>query len=131
MINMTGVRIAAELEVALVDGCSQEGAVVTKLGFPFDYRDIEYEFENIGTVLSTAVDVIGGMVIERERKNLVKLLKDGIAMEVDSLICENFRKMEDEKEAVNDQDPGGSLYNDKFFNNLLKTEGGPELIRDR
>merc|ERR1719233_522300 len=52
-------------------------------------------------------------------------------MEVDSLICDNFRKMEDEKEAVNYQDPGGSLYNDKFFNNLLKTEGGPELIRDR
>jgi len=131
VINMTGVRIAAELEVALVDGCGKEGAVVTKLGFPFDYQDIKYEFENIGTVLSTAVDVIGGLVIERERKNLVKLLKDGIAMEVNSLICDNFRKMEDEKEAVDDEDPGGSLYKDKVFNNLLKAEGGSELIRDR
>jgi len=130
-INMTGVRIAAELEVALVTGCGQEGAVVTELGFPLSYRDINFKFENIGTILGTAVDVIGGLLIERERKNLVKLLKDGIAYEVKSLICETFNKIENEKEAVDTKSRESPIFHDQFFTQLLEKEGGSGLIRDR
>ena len=130
-INMTSVRIAAELEVALVSGCGQEGAVVTELGFPLSYRDINFKFENIGTVLGTAVDVIGGLLIERERKNLVKLLKDGIAYEVKSLICETFNKIENEKEAVDTKSRESPIFHDQFFTQLLEKEGGSGLIRDR
>jgi len=130
-INMTGVRIAAELEVGLVTGCGKQGAVVTDLSFPFTYADIQFEFENIGAVLGTAVDVIGGLVIERERKNLVKLLKDGISSEVESLICENFKKVEDVREHVDTEVTEGPVSYDKMFNSLLETEGGSKLIRDR
>lgn len=130
-INMTGVRIAAELEVGLVSGCGQQGATVTDLSFPFTYTDIQFEFENIGTVLGTAVDVIGGLVIERERKNLVKLLKDGISSEVESLICENFNKVEDVREYVDTEVTEGPVSYDKMFNSLLEKEGGSKLIRDR
>jgi len=130
-INMTGVRISAELEVGLVRGCGQEGAVVTHLKFPLGYRDINFEFENIGTVLGTAVDVIGGIVIERERKNLVKLLKQGIAAEVQSLICENFEKLAGEKHHVDTDVEKGPVSYDHFFRSILDKEGGSELVRDR
>jgi len=130
-INMTSVRIAAELEVALVNGCGQEGAVVTEIKFPFSYREINFDFENIGTVLGTAVDVIGGLVIERERKNLVKLLQDGIASEVKTLICEDFVKLAGESEHVDTKVSRGSISNDKFFKGILEKEGGSKLIRDR
>ena len=128
---MTSVRIAAELEVALVNGCGQEGAVVTEIKFPFSYREIDFDFENIGTVLGTAVDVIGGLVIERERKNLVKLLQDGIASEVKTLICEDFVKLAGESEHVDTKVSRGSISNDKFFKGILEKEGGSKLIRDR
>jgi len=130
-ITMSGVRIAAELGVGLVSGCKQEGGVVTQLSFPFSYRDIEFEFENIGTVLSTAVDAIGGWLIDRERENLVKILKAGIANEVQSLICDDFVKYEDEKTHVNMKAIQGPVAYDKLYKDLLMEEGGSELIRDR
>eukprot|EP00092_Neocalanus_flemingeri_P026595 GFUD01028824.1.p1 GENE.GFUD01028824.1~~GFUD01028824.1.p1 ORF type:complete len:560 (+),score=164.45 GFUD01028824.1:83-1762(+) len=129
-INLTNVRVAAELEVALVTGCGQEGAVVTELKFPFSYREIDFKFENIGTVLATAVDIIGGLVIERERTNLVKLLKEGIASEVKSLICADFLKLNAEAEHV-DTNVISPIYYDTFFKGILEKEGGSDLIRDR
>lgn len=130
-IKMTGVRISAELEVALANGCGQEGAVVTEIKFPLLYKKIDFDFENIGTVLGTAVDVIGGLVIERERRNLVNILKDGITTEVKSLICEDFVKLDGKSKPVKTEVSEGAVHYDKFFKEILEKEGGSKLIRDR
>ena len=78
-INITNARIRGDLRVEMVEGCSEEagevGAVVTKIKFPFSYRDLQFEFTNIPTVLGAAVDVLGSWIIDYERETLVSLIR--------------------------------------------------------
>ena len=70
------------------------GAVVTNIHFPLEYREIQFEFDNIGSVLSTAMDVIGDVVVENERRKLAKLIEDLLQSEVVSIVCQLSRKSE-------------------------------------
>ena len=51
------------------------------------YRDIKFKFENIGSVLGTAVDILGGLLIEQERAGLAARLLAALESEVPSLVC--------------------------------------------
>ena len=128
-INMTGVRVRAELKVDMVRECN--GAVVTSISFPLAYRDIDFEFENIGTVLGVGVDILGELIIRREKENLVRLVREGIGREVRSLVCKERGKGGFGKPLLVDTlDPTSPAYRDTVFKEVLNREG-IVLIRDR
>ena len=77
-INITRARIRADLQVELVGGCDETGnvsPVVTKIEFPFSYRDLEFKFDNLGSTVAAAVEGLGGWVIEYQRSLLVNLIR--------------------------------------------------------
>jgi len=88
-INMTSAEIRCELVLETVSGCDDpENLVVKSIEFPLDYGDIEFQFDNIGLVLSTVVDHLAKNIVENQKEVLVQLIRDGIKAEVRSLICE-------------------------------------------
>ena len=77
-IAITGARVRCELVVELVRGCGEEGeatAAITHITFPFSYRDIDFQFSNLGSVLGAAVEGLGGWVIDYLRGQLVGLIR--------------------------------------------------------
>ena len=77
-INITKARIRADLRVELVGGCMEDrevSPVITKIEFPFSYRDLQFKFDNLGSTLAAAVEGLGGWVIEYQRSLLVNLIR--------------------------------------------------------
>ena len=77
-INITKARIRADLRVELVGGCVEDrevSPVITKIEFPFSYRDLQFKFDNLGSTLAAAVEGLGGWVIEYQRSLLVNLIR--------------------------------------------------------
>ena len=86
---MTNVVIECHLNLETVEGCGRENdVVVTSIEFPLNYDDITFDFVNIGTVLSTVVDVLGHTIIENQREKLVNIIKEKMRSEVASLVCD-------------------------------------------
>ena len=81
--------IECHLNLETVEGCGRENdVVVTSIEFPLDYDDITFDFVNIGTVISTVVDVLGHTIIENHRERLVNIIKQKMRSEVASLVCD-------------------------------------------
>ena len=77
-INITRARIRADLRIELVGGCtenSEVSPVITKIEFPFSYRDLQFKFDNLGSTVAAAVEGLGGWVIEYQRSLLVNLIR--------------------------------------------------------
>ena len=77
-INITRARIRADLRVEMVGGCmenSEVSPVITKIEFPFSYRDLQFKFDNLGSTVAAAVEGLGGWVIEYQRTLLVNLIR--------------------------------------------------------
>jgi len=131
MINMKNAEIICELHVDLVTGCSdnkdRESPVVTKINFPMDYETVKFDFQNIGPVLGTAVDIIGRIVIDSEKEALIAIIREGIARESPGLICDTWKEIEEGL-------PYSSRYHfqdtDQEWNAILSRVGG-NLQRDR
>ena len=69
--------------------CKFPSTLYASVRIPFRYKNINFNFTNIGTVMGAAVDVFGGALLNRERQNLVVLIKTLIQSEVESLICQS------------------------------------------
>ena len=102
-----------------------------EIKIPWRYSDIHFDFHNIGSVMGTVVDVFGGALIERERQNLLGLIKKLIQSEVKSLICEEKVASQEELSSplrINEDD--WPAYDWKFLR-FLQKERDSELVRDR
>ena len=99
---------------------------------PFWYKNINFHFNNIGSVMGTVVEVFGGALINRERQNLVKLIKKFIQSEVESLVCESGITRQDDLASPlwlnNNYYP---VIQDKEFLYFLQRERDSQLFRDR
>ena len=99
---------------------------------PFRYRNINFQFNNIGSVMGTVVEVFGGALIDRERQNLVRLIKKLIQSEVESLICESGIAYRDDLSSPlwlnNNYYP---VIQDREFLYFLRRERDSQLFRDR
>ena len=120
-ISLEQVTLGLEVAVSM----TETGAEVTDIYFPLEYTDIEFEFDNIGEVVGTALDVIGEVIVENERRKLSDIIKNMIETEVPSLVS----TIEDDAltELIR-EDP--IPFFDSFFRNILRREK-KELIRDR
>ena len=82
--------------------------------------------------MTTVVEVFGGALINRERLNLVKLIKTFIQSEVESLICESGITSQDDLSSPfwldNNYYP---VIQDREFLYFLRRERNSELFRDR
>jgi len=132
-INITKARIRADLRVELVGGCVEDrevSPVITKIEFPFSYRDLQFKFDNLGSTLAAAVEGLGGWVIEYQRSLLVNLIREYIGSEVASFVCSSYERVGLEGSIVDTEDWDSPVWTDSRFKYLLNLEGKP-LIRDR
>jgi len=132
-INITRARIRADLRVELVAGCvenSEVSPVITKIEFPFSYRDLQFKFDNLGSTVAAAVEGLGGWVIEYQRTLLVNLIRAYIGSEVASFVCSSYERVGLESSMVDTEDWESPVWTDSRFKHLLHLEGKP-LIRDR
>jgi len=132
-INITRARIRADLQVELVGGCDETGnvsPVVTKIEFPFSYRDLEFKFDNLGSTVAAAVEGLGGWVIEYQRSLLVNLIREYIGSEVATFVCSSYERVGIDKSIVDTEDWESPIWRDSRFKYLLNLEEKP-LIRDR
>jgi len=132
-INITRARIRADLRVELVGGCTEDGKVspvITKIEFPFSYRDLQFKFDNLGSTVAAAVEGLGGWVIEYQRSLLVNLIRAYIGSEVASFVCSSYERVGVEGSIVDTEDWESPVWTDSRFKYLLHLEGKP-LIRDR
>merc|ERR1719370_396886 len=132
-INITRARIRADLQVELVGGCDETGnvsPVVTKIEFPFSYRDLEFKFDNLGSTVAAAVEGLGGWVIEYQRSLLVNLIREYIGSEVATFVCSSYERVGIDRSIVDTEDWESPIWRDSRFKYLLTLEEKP-LIRDR
>ena len=81
------------MKMAKIDLSWQKiGALVKDIHFPLFYREIQFEFDNIGNVMSTAMDVIGDLMVENERNKLATIIKQNLQSEVPSIVCDVAQK---------------------------------------
>ena len=82
--------------------------------------------------MGTVVEVFGGALINRERQNLVKLIKKFIQSEVESLVCESGITRQDDLASPlwlnNNYYP---VIQDREFLYFLQRERDSQLFRDR
>jgi len=125
-IKLKDTVITTTLSVDLVTGCQdnqyQESAVVTEIDFPLEYGSVEFDFENLGSVLSVAVDVVGRIVIDSQKEALVAIIKDGIARESPGLICDTWKKMSSSRLPLSSR--FHYKHNDHQWNAILSREAG-------
>ena len=132
LITINNVTISLETEVELARGCGQEGAMVREISIAWRYGQIQFEFNNIGSVMGTVVDVFGGALIERERLKLLTQIKALIQSEVKTLICQGeISALEDLISPLEVDQYEGPLFYDKNFRDFLQRESQSQLIRDR
>ena len=119
-ITLKDVILGVEVGVEL----TETGAVVTEIFFPLEYSKIQFEFDNIGDVIGTVLDVIGDVIVEAQRQKLVTIVKSYIEAEVPSLVtAQNYT-------FIPNKDPIPSY--DSFFKYVLRREGSSkDLVRDR
>jgi len=88
-VDMTGAKFKVEIGMDTVDGCNKtENLIISRMALPLEYLTVNFDFENIGSVLGSVVSVIGEMSLEFSKGIIVDLLKDAVKSEVDTLICE-------------------------------------------
>lgn len=122
-ISLEDVKLGVEVSLGLGSWCDDGGVEVTSIRFPLHYKNIEFEFDNIGSVLGAALDIIGDVVVENERLKLVSMVQELILTEVPSLVCkeEKFQSTFLENDLPQ--------YDIKYMNILAKE--GSNLVRDR
>jgi len=92
-VDMQGAKLQVEIGMDAVDGCNKTGDVVfTKIAFPILYDEINFQFDNLGTVLDSAISIIGEMALDLSKGMLVDVVKDQLKAEVDTLLCETGQK---------------------------------------
>ena len=121
-IQLEEVKLGVEVVVGPGSACDG-GAVISAIHFPLEYGDIVFEFDNIGPVIGAALDVVGGVLVETERRKLAALIRSLIGTEVASLVCG----------AGAGGGPAGDTlpHYDTTFQQLLLAEQGRGLRRDR
>ena len=121
-IQLEHVKLGVEVVVGPGSACDG-GAVISAIHFPLEYGDIVFEFDNIGPVIGAALDVVGGVLVETERRKLADLIRSLIGTEVASLVCG----------AGAGGGPAGDTlpHYDTTFQQLLLAERGRGLRRDR
>ena len=121
-IQLEHVKLGVEVVVGPGSACDG-GAVISAIHFPLEYGDIVFEFDNIGPVIGAALDVVGGVLVETERRKLADLIRSLIGTEVASLVCG----------AGAGGGPAGDTlpHYDTTFQQLLLAEQGRGLRRDR
>jgi len=117
--------LGLEVSLGIGSGCQNDpGALVKDIHFPLFYREIQFEFDNIGNVMSTAMDVIGDLMVENERNKLATIIKQNLQSEVPSIVCDVAQKSLIEE-------PDKIPYFDQIFQNILNKEKySSELFRD-
>ncbi|XP_023329327.1 uncharacterized protein LOC111702036 isoform X2 [Eurytemora carolleeae] len=124
-ISMKNVRIVCELHIDLVEACSdKDNAVITRISFPLQYENVHFNFQNIGSILGTVVDVLGRIVIENQKNALVTLITEGIARESPGLLCGSRYSNYPKEPQLNE------LHPDQDWNTIINRQGGL-LYRDR
>ena len=82
-----------------VNGCGgDKNLIITDIELPLDYQDVVFDFTNIGTVLGAIVGTIGNIALSFSQGLIVDMVKQNVANEVPTLLCEsaihNTTKME-------------------------------------
>ena len=65
-ISLEDIKLGVEVSLGLGSWCDDGGVEVTSIRFPLHYKNIEFEFDNIGSVLGAALDIIGDVVVNNE-----------------------------------------------------------------
>merc|ERR1712200_292707 len=87
-ISLTNAKFKIELGMDTVNGCNRTSDLIfTYLGFPLDYDAVEFNFANLGGVLSSVVGIVGGMAISLSETAVVDAVKNVLKSEVDTLLC--------------------------------------------
>ena len=69
-------------------GCgTEDGVIISDIGFPLKYDDITFNFENLGAFLNTVVNGVGVYLIESNQETIVNAVKSEIKKHANSLIC--------------------------------------------
>jgi len=89
IVDMTGAKLKMEIGLETVDGCERkEDLILNKVRLPLDYEDVEFDFKNIGTVLSGVVNVIGEMALQFSEDTLIDVINDAVRKEIPTFLCE-------------------------------------------
>ena len=96
---MTGAKFNVVVKMDTVNGCgSDKNMIITDIELPLDYKDVLFEFTNIGTVLGAIVGTIGNIALSFSQGLIVDMVKQNVGNEVPTLLCEsglqNTTKME-------------------------------------
>jgi len=69
-------------------GCgTEDGVIISDIGFPLKYDDITFNFENLGAFFNTVVNGVGVYLIESNQQAIVNKVKSEIKKHANSLIC--------------------------------------------
>eukprot|EP00088_Acartia_fossae_P009024 TRINITY_DN14353_c0_g1_i1.p1 TRINITY_DN14353_c0_g1~~TRINITY_DN14353_c0_g1_i1.p1 ORF type:complete len:408 (+),score=95.79 TRINITY_DN14353_c0_g1_i1:87-1310(+) len=91
-IKLTNATVTPTLMVNSTEenkfGCGEGGgSVVLDIAMPITWSNLYVEFDNIGSVVNSIINIAAVAMINSQEKNLIGLMKDKIKEEVNSLIC--------------------------------------------
>ena len=90
-ISMEGTKFVIVVKMDTITGCEADKNLILKeVELPLEYSSVNFDFTNIGSVLGTIVDSIGALALSFSQGIISSSLKEVIAAEVPSLICQNF-----------------------------------------
>jgi hypothetical protein len=98
-IDMTGAKFNVVVKMDTVYGCGKDkNMIITDIELPLNYQEVVFDFTNIGTVLGAIVGTIGNIALSFSQDLIVNVVKQNVAKEVPTLLCEsalqNTTKME-------------------------------------
>jgi len=89
-VDMVGAQYKVEIGMDTVDGCNRtSNLVITKMKLPVVYEAVNFNFENIGSILGGAINIIGDMALQMSEDSIVSEVKKAVQTEISSFICES------------------------------------------
>jgi hypothetical protein len=68
--------------------CGPEGNVlITEIGLPLNYDDVNFKFNNLGAFANTVVNGVGMYFLKSQEDMMISEIRKVIRKEVNSLIC--------------------------------------------
>ncbi len=61
--------------------------VITEIGLPLYYDDVNFVFNNLGEFANTVVNGVGIYFLQTQEEEMIRQLRKAIKQEVNSLIC--------------------------------------------
>jgi hypothetical protein len=86
-LDLVGAGNWNSLQCSNEDEFSQENVLITEIGIPLKYADVDFKFQNLGSFANTVVNGVGIYFLKSQEELLVGEIRKGIKKNVNSLIC--------------------------------------------